>query len=89
MSLLSPLRPVLANDEQLIELLGNAFTFERVLCSPTSSPKSSVGSRQQLPWRPAHRHTCDVASPTKKPNAKVAEITKEDLATEKRKYYWK
>ena len=30
-SLLSPLRPVLCNGEPLIELLGNALTFERVL----------------------------------------------------------
>jgi len=32
---------------------------------------------QQLPWRPAHGHTCDVASPTKKPIVKVAVDVKE------------
>jgi len=30
-SQLSPLRPVLGNGDPLIELLGNALTFERVL----------------------------------------------------------
>ena len=36
-NLLSPLRPVLGNDEPLIELLGNALTFERVLQRPAPS----------------------------------------------------
>ena len=38
---------------------------------------------QQLPWHPAHGHTCDVASPTKKPIVEVAADVKEAQATEK------
>jgi len=87
---MSPLRPVLRNGEPLIELLGNALTFERVLQRPTPShlwttdrPRMRYPAYQQLPWRPAHGHTCGVASPTKKPIVKVAVDVKEALATEK------
>jgi len=38
---------------------------------------------QQLPWRPAHGHTCDVANPTKKLIVKVAVDIKEAHAMEK------
>jgi len=38
---------------------------------------------QQLPRRPAHGHTCDVASPTKKLIVKVAVDVKEAQAAEK------
>jgi len=38
---------------------------------------------QQLPWRPTHGHTCDVASPMKKSIVKVAVDVKEAQATEK------
>jgi len=90
-SLLSPLWPVLRNGEPLIiELLGNTLTFERVLQRPTPShlwtsdrPKMRYPTCQQLPWRPAHGHTCDVASPTKKTIVKVAVDVKEAQATEK------
>ena len=41
-SLLSPLWSVLRNGEPLIELLGNALTFEHVLQRPTPRPQSSV-----------------------------------------------
>jgi len=80
----------MANHEPYIELLGNALTFERVLQRPTPSHLWTTGrSRmryptfQQLPRRPAHGHTCNVASPTKKPNAKVADDVKEVQATKK------
>jgi len=75
--LLSPLRPALGNCEPLIELLGNALTFERVLQRParsyvwtTGRPRMRYPTCQQLPWHPAYGYTCDVASPTKKPIAK-------------------
>ena len=65
----SPLRPVLGNGEPLIELLGNALAFERVLQRPplshlwaTGRPRMRYPARQQLPWRPAHVQTFDVAS---------------------------
>ena len=55
-SLLSPLRPVLGNGESLIELLGNALTFERVLQHPapshlrtTDRPRMRYTTFQQLP----------------------------------------
>jgi len=38
---------------------------------------------QQLAWRPAHGHTCVVASPTKKPSVKVAADVKEAQAMKK------
>jgi len=38
---------------------------------------------QQLSRRPAHGHTCDVASPTKKPIVKAAADVKEAQATKK------
>ena len=34
------------------------------------------------PWRPAHGHTCDVASPTKNPIMKVTADSKNAQATE-------
>jgi len=37
---------------------------------------------QQLPWRPAHGHPCDVASPTKNPIMKVTVDVKNAQATE-------
>jgi len=40
-------------------------------------------TRQQFPRRPAHGHTCDVASPTKKSIIKVAVDVKEAQAAEK------
>jgi len=83
-NLLSPLRPVLGNDEPLIELLGNALTFERVLQRPAPSHlwatdrlRMRYPTCQELPWCPAYGHTCDVASPTKKPIVKVAVDVKE------------
>jgi len=89
-SQLSPLRPVLCNGKPLIEHLGNALTFERVLQRPTPShlwtsnrPRMCYPTCQQLPWRPAHGHTCDVASPAKKPIVKVAVDVKEAQATKK------
>jgi len=89
-SLLSPLWPVLRNGNPLIELLGNALTFERVLQRPspshlwtTGGPRIRSPTSQQLPWRLAHGHTCDVASPTKKPIVNVAVDVKEAEATEK------
>jgi len=89
-SLLSQLWPVLRNGEPLIELLGNTLTFERVIQRPTLSHLWTIGrpgmryrTCQQLPWRPARGHTCDVASPTKKPIARVAIDVKEAQATEK------
>jgi len=89
-SQLSPLSPVLCNGKPFIELLGNALTFERVLQRPTPGHLwTTGGSRiryptcQQLPRRPAHGHTCDVASPTKKPIVKLAVDVKEAQATKK------
>ena len=35
----------------------------------------------QLAWRPAHGHTCDVASPTKKPIVKVAPGAPQDQSS--------
>ena len=73
-SLLSPLRPILRDVNPLLKFLGNALTFERVLkrSKPshlwaTGRPPRRCPTRQQLPRRPAHGHTCNVASPTKPP----------------------
>jgi hypothetical protein len=41
---------------------------------------------QQLPWRPAHGHTCDVASTAKKPIEEVVVDVKEAQATKNRFY---
>jgi len=35
-----------------------------------------------MPWRPAHGHTCDVASPTKNPIMKATADVKNAQATE-------
>jgi len=84
-----------SNGGPLIELLGrlelgNALTCERVLQRRTPShlwttdrPKMRYQTCHQLPWRPAHGPTCDVASSTKKPISKVAVDVKETQATEK------
>ena len=48
MSLLSPLGPALRNGKQLIELLGNALTFERVLHRPTPSHLWTTSGRYDL-----------------------------------------
>jgi hypothetical protein len=37
---------------------------------------------QYLPWRPAHGHACDVASPTKNPIMKVIADVKNAQTTE-------
>ena len=70
--------------------LGNAFTGERILQRPTprhlwatDRPRMCYPTCQQMPWHPAHGHTCDVASPTKNPIVKVAVDVKETQATEK------
>ena len=44
-SQLTPLRPLLGNSDPLIEPLGNAPNFERVLQRPTPTPKSSVDNQ--------------------------------------------
>jgi len=86
---MSLLRPVLGNGEPLIELLGIALSFERVLqrhipshLRTTDRPRIRESTCQQLPWRLAHGHACDVASPTEKLIVKVAADVKEAQAVE-------
>jgi len=89
-SLLSPLRPILRNGNPLLKFLGNAFTGERILQRPTprhlwatDRPRMRYPTCQQLPWCPAHGHTSNVASPTKKPNVIVAVDVKKCQTTKK------
>ena len=90
MSLLSPLRPILRNGNPLLKFLGNASTGERILQRPTprhqwatDRPRMCYPTRQQLPWCPAHGHTGNVASPTKKPIVIVAVDVKKIQTTKK------
>ena len=90
MSLLSPLRPILRNGNQLLKFLGNAFTGERILqcLTPrhlwaTGRPRMCYPTCQQLPWCPAHEHTSNVASPTKKSIVVVAVDVKKIQTTKK------
>ena len=87
-SLLSPLRPVLRDGNLLLKFIGNAFTGERILQRPTPShlwatdrPRMRYPTCQQLPWCPAHGHTSNVASPTKKPVVIVAADVKKIQTT--------
>jgi len=50
---------------------------------PAENALPNLSATAELPWCPAHGHTFDVASPTKKPNVKVAADVKEAQTTEK------
>jgi len=57
-----------------------------VCISSSSSSRMRYPTCQQLPWRPAHGHTCDVASTAKKPIEEVVVDVKEAQATKNRFY---
>jgi len=92
--LLSPLRPILRNGNPYLKFLGNAFTGERILQRPTprhlwatDRPRICYPTCQQLPWCPAHGHTSNVASPTKKSIVIVAVDVKKIQTTKKTRGY--